>query len=136
MRKKIRTAAHSTLDRRADLIRVEIGRRHPVDAADLPAALIYTDSEDQERGGMKKRHHAVDLKVSLYVKPDGQTAGEDDVDDLIEKIDPLLVASVAAVSGVYDVYPTGLDIDGDGEADADYLLATRTYAVEYESTEV
>lgn len=132
MRKTIRDAVKAALEPVGLLTLVAIGRRHAItSSSDLPAAIIYTDSERSSRSDTTTLEHELELKVELYVKPDGETAGEDDLDELVAKADALIIATVGALTDVQFIIQGSLDIDSSGEADADYLLGTRTYSIIY-----
>lgn len=135
MRKTIRDLVKAAIDGQPGFSKVEIGRRHSVDSKDLPAALIYTDSEESEVIAFSNRRfeHDVELKVVIKVRPDGATAGEDDLDELIKFIDPLIIDVLSGQPDITDAIPKSIDFDGDGSADADYLEAERTYTVTYQT---
>lgn len=137
MRKQIRDAVKNAISGLSLFYvdSVAIGRRHHWTADQLPAVSIFTDTEEQERNAMRRFGHQLDLVVRLEIKPDGIDCGEDKNDELIAAIDSALVSAVRSVGGVFDVWPSGLDIDGDGTADADYLRTNRTYTVLYHTAE-
>lgn len=136
MKQTIREAVKALLDDFDNLTTVSIGRRHAYDAAQLNAASVFTDSEESERITMRPATYSneIELKVVFYVKPSGADLGEDTVDALVAEADAAIVPAVEAIDGVFDVLIDSLTIEGDGtDADADYLMATRTYRVVYHS---
>jgi hypothetical protein len=135
MRKQVRDAVKEALEKLDGFNRgaVAIGRRHKVDADQLPSVVIFTDSEQSQRISMNpvKLMHEVDLVVRLTVKPDGVDHGEDKADALLNQIDTAVLAAVQDVAGIFDIVQVSLKFEGDGESDADYLQADRTYSVRY-----
>lgn len=138
MRKQIRDTIKEQLESIFDLQTVRIGRRHNYNADQLNAASIFTDSEESEVITLTPRRmeHTLTLAVEFYVKPGGIDLGEDTLDAIIDAADPLILAAVQALDGVFDIAVSSLEIEGEGEdADADYLLGTRNYEVLYHSAE-
>ena len=133
MRKQIRDAALAAIENLASLTTALIGRRHKLSADQLPAAVIYTDSEVSERINLTGLKNTVELKIRLDVKPGGIDLGEDTTDEILAELDAAVIPAVADIDGVFDVVQDSIEVAGDGETDADYLQTTRTYMVVYHS---
>jgi hypothetical protein len=133
MRKIIRDVVKQALMDRPELRTVQIGRRHRINTDQLPAALIYTDTEEVEKISFQpvKYKRDVELLVRFYVRPDGVTAGEDDLDAILDAASELIAEALRPTPGVFDVSPAGLETDGSGEGDADYLMASAKWIVSY-----
>jgi hypothetical protein len=137
IRKDIREAVKTALGENFDLKTVRIGRRHSYTADQLNAASIFTDSEESEAITLTPRTYEkrLTLAVEFFIKPTGIDLGEDALDAILETSDAAILSAIDAVSGVFDVALESLDIEGEGEdADADYIKATRTFAVLYHTS--
>jgi len=138
MKKEIRETVKELLENCADLNTVRIGRRHNYAAAQLNAATIFTDTEETERISCAPvtLQNDVALVVRYFIKPTGYDLGEDTLDTIVAEADALILPAVADIDGVFDIEIQSLEIDGDGEADADYLRADRVYSVVYHTSEI
>jgi len=135
MRKQIRDTVKDAVEALTELRTTAVGRRHEFNTNQLPAVAIFTDNEESEPVTIGPRTflNTVDLIIRLDVKPSSLTSGEDETDEILAAIDAVVLPAVDAIDGILDVYSVSIATEGDGEADADYLQTTRTYAVEYHS---
>ena len=138
MRPEIRNTTRAALDNIPGIKLIQVGRRHKLNAnRQLPAVIIYTDNESQELISQTPRRfeHTVELKITFYTKTTRTDLGETALDELIDQTDPRITQALEAHPDIRVAIPADLEIDADGEADADYLTAERTFLVKYETKE-
>lgn len=117
---------------------VQVGRRHKLSGKrHLPAGLIYTGRDEQEVIGASPLtyRHELEAKVVLYQKSLGFDAGESALDDLMDLADAHIIPALNALDFVEYAVPVEWDDEGDGKADADYLMGERMYKVVYDSAD-
>lgn len=137
MRIKIRQAAALVLEAIPDLTTVKIGRRHKIADKHLPAALIYTDTEESELVSLSPvtNQNTVDLVVDCYVRPVGSTAGEDDLDAIIDQVDAALLPAIREIDPEIDIAIRSIATSADSADVADSICGRRTYSVTYYTLE-
>ncbi|WP_372808290.1 hypothetical protein [Pontiella sp.] len=132
----IRKAVCDTMSASPGFRLVEVGRRHKLnEKRQLPAAIIYTDREEQTliTSAPVTFEHELELRVVLYVKAVGSDSGEAALDELCEGTEALVVAAMSVLDGVQYAFPSEWEVEADGETNADFLVGTRTFRVVYHS---
>ncbi len=133
----IRAEVFRVLDNAPGFALVQIGRRHKLDEMrSLPAAIIYTDGDEQVMiaAGPLTFRHEVELRVALYIKARGADRGERALDELQDLADGLILPALNALDALDYAIAVRWEVEGEGEAHADYLLGERLYQVVYTSS--
>ena len=135
MRKQIRDTALQILQTVPEIRLAQIGRRHNLSTKQTPAAIVYTDQTQTERITFNPEilQHITQLQVRVILSGTTQSS-EDLIDLIVDTIDPQILSALRALPNVIDAIQSELDIDGNGDADADYLEAKRTYLIEHKQT--
>ena len=135
MRKQIRDTALQILQTVPEIRLAQIGRRHNLSTKQAPAAIVYTDQTQTERITFNPEilQHITQLQVRDILSGTTQRS-EDLIDLIVDTIDPQILSALRALPNVIDAIQSELDIDGNGDADADYLEAKRTYLIEHKQT--
>jgi hypothetical protein len=110
VRKQIRDAAVAAL---ASLGGVHATRTVPVDQAELPVILVYTNSEQIERMAVGLYARTLELVVEIVAKG---RAVDDELDGLLVSVEPLLNANrLGGLCRPLVLNSISVDVDASGE---------------------
>lgn len=110
-RKQIRDALAAGLATMATVATVQTGRAIPIEAADLPALLIYTNEESCE-----DHNKGLDQARFLTVEIEGHYQGQavvDYLDAIAAEVEPLVFASAPAWVKEVDLLSTVIELAGE-----------------------
>ncbi|AXV95686.1 hypothetical protein ACI2S5_22425 [Ralstonia nicotianae] len=94
-RKAIRHAVRDLLDAQPVLRgRVYASRNYPVNGADLPVVLVYTERDAGEEVTDTITQRTIDLVVRVCVRGDADEAADDELDDLCDLVEAAVQAAM------------------------------------------
>lgn len=116
--------------------RVFQSRFYNIDSGELPAAIVYTKSENSEPatiGSNRVLDRTLSLVVEIYVSA---TANADDTADTICKEIETAIAADNTISGLAkDCYIESTELDLNGEGERPVIVGVLTFNVNYHTRE-
>tara|TARA_R100001369_G_scaffold1538_2_gene5101 strand:+ start:1733 stop:2179 length:447 start_codon:yes stop_codon:yes gene_type:complete len=107
-------------------------RVYPLEAANLPALLIYTKSEDSEPieiGSNRTSQRMLSLVVEAYVK--SATNFEDTLDTICKEVEQAIAADPTLSGKAKDCYIESTEIEFNAEGEQPLAFGTMTFLTSY-----
>ena len=142
IRQQIRQAAAARIADQmpGQFAEVSVARRDRIPGGNLPACIVYTDSEAIAPITVQSPRlleRSVELSIRIAVRADGSGTPDDALDDLAAGVEAALgTSNMLGIAALRDLRPTAWSVEAEEDgADSAYLVGTLAYLALYEADE-
>ena len=104
-------------------------RAYAVGKSNVPAIIVYTNSEESEQSTGTKSIRELSLAIEIYVKK--QINPDQELDDIAQQVEEILGANNDLDDLVKIITYEGIEIEQNGDGDNLFFVGTMEYSILY-----